>query len=58
MGIFNKTFTVKRTLFPYDEGYGVACEQFGKPLTVMCHGMSKEEAEAYAAELRKEINKQ
>jgi len=52
MSLFNKTFTVVRTIWPYEDGWGVKMEQFGKQLTVCSQGLSKEEAEEDAIELR------
>ncbi len=52
MGIFNWSYTVKRTIFPYDDGYGVLATRALHDDTVMAHGLTKAEAEAYCEELK------
>lgn len=47
-------FSVVRTIWPYEDGWGVKMEKFGSPLTVCAYGLSKEDAEEYAIELRLE----
>lgn len=39
---------VMRTIFPYEDGWGVVIKQFGKADTVLETGISKEEAEQIA----------
>ena len=53
MGFFGKTYAVRRTIFPYDDGYGVLITQFGKSDIVYCHGLSKGECNTIIEELKK-----
>ena len=52
MGLFYKSYHVRRTIFPYDEGYGVLITEFGKPDIVYCHGLTKERCEEIIEELK------
>ena len=53
MGLFKPAYRVIKTIWPYDDGWGVIREQFNKPLTVCSHGLTKEEAEIDLEELLK-----
>ena len=44
MGLFSPTFRVIRTIWPYEDGYGVIKEQFNKPVTVCSSGLTKQQA--------------
>tara|TARA_R110002167_G_scaffold366093_1_gene592987 strand:- start:3944 stop:4105 length:162 start_codon:yes stop_codon:yes gene_type:complete len=45
MGLFKATYRVVRTIWPYDDGWGVVKEQFSKPITVLSSGLTKKQAE-------------
>lgn len=51
--MFRSKVKVKRTIFPYPDGWGVVIERPFKPMTVIDVGLTKEEAEHRARELRK-----
>lgn len=57
MGLFSPTFTVLRTIWPYEEGWGVTMEMFGNPMTVLLTGATEEKANQYADELRRYYKK-
>ena len=52
MGLLCKTYEIRRTIWPYDEGYGVLITQFGKPDIVFCHGLTKEECKQVIEDLK------
>ncbi len=53
MGVLSWSYTVKRTIFPYDDGYGVVATRSFSADIVMAHGLSKKAAEDYCKELKK-----
>ena len=54
MGLFSKTYKILRTIWPYDEGYGVLITKFGDDDIVYCHGLTKEECEQIVKELKED----
>ena len=52
--MFGKRFKIIRTIFPYEDGWGVIIEQFGKNMIVLATGLSKEEAEDYRDSVKKD----
>jgi hypothetical protein len=45
MGLFKPTYRVIKTIWPYDDGWGVIKEQFNRPLTVCSQGLTKKQAQ-------------
>lgn len=55
MNLFSPKVTIIRTIWPYEEGWGVVIKQFGKPDTVLETGLSEERAKAIAKQERKRL---
>lgn len=55
---FAASFIILRTIWPYDEGYGVLKKQFGQDNAVLCHGVSKDYAKQYKNTLEREQNEE
>ncbi len=53
--MFGKKVEVRKTIFPFDEGYGVCIVELFKPIVIMSHGLTKVEAETQAEYLRCDI---
>jgi hypothetical protein len=55
MSLFSPTVKVKRTIFPYPDGWGVVIEQAFKPDTITDVGLTKKDAEHIAKLTRQQL---